>query len=352
MKSIIKPGLYITVLALLFAACKKDLPVVTLDTSNATEPKLTATETKIELLEARQNNTAVVFNWTKPAYNINGAFTHTLQLAKAGTNFASPQNEAIGSELKKEYTEKAFNSLVLAAGVKAGNEEAVEVRIKSVINDSVAPLYSNSYTILVTPYSLEQFLYVPGNYQGWDPASAQIIRSAKKDKIYETYINFTDPPAFKFTDEPNWNNGIFGDANGSGMSGNIASPGNDFKMASAGFYRITADFKNSPNTWKNLKTDWGIVGSARTGDGTGWDADDNMTYDAASKTLKITRNLFVGEIKFRANDGWDVNFGDTGADGSLEYGGDNIAISSAGNYTITLDLKGGEGKYTYIVKKN
>ena len=68
--------------------------------------------------------------------------------------------------------------------------------------------------------------------------------------------------------------------------------------------------------------------------------------------MTITLNLTAGEMKFRANDAWDINFGDDGANGSLEYGGANIAIASAGNYTITLDLKGGGGKYTYTVKKN
>jgi hypothetical protein len=34
----------------------------------------------------------------------------------------------------------------------------------------------------------------------------------------------------------------------------------------------------------------------------------------------------------------DLNFGDTGANGSLEFNGENIKVPSAGNYTITLEL--------------
>ena len=350
MKSIIKPSLYITVLALLFAACKKDLPIVTLDTDNPTESKLTATEQSLVLLEARQNNTAVIFKWTKPAYNINGAFVHTLQFAKAGTNFAGAVNEPIGSALEKSYSEKAFNALMLSLGLKAGQQGNVEVRVRSLLNDSIAPLYSNAYSISVTPYSLEQFLYVPGDYQGWSPASAEIIRSADKNNKYEGFINFAGGTReFKFTDAPDWNNGIFGD-NGSGNSGVIATPGNNFKVADVGYWRINADLVNK--TWSSTKTSWGLIGSARTGDNAGWNADDDLTYDAASKTLTITKNLFAGEVKFRANDDWAINFGDDGGNGSLEYGGANITIGSAGNYTITLDLKGGAGKYTYTVKKN
>jgi hypothetical protein len=35
---------------------------------------------------------------------------------------------------------------------------------------------------------------------------------------------------------------------------------------------------------------------------------------------------------------WDLNFGDTGANGSLEFNGDNIKVPSAGNYNY-LRLK-------------
>lgn len=348
MKSIIKPVLYITALAWLFAACKKDLPVITLDTSNATEPALTATESNLVLLEARQNNTAVIFNWTKPEFNFPASFVHTLQFAKAGTNFASPVNESIGTELKKIYTEKAFNALMLSVGLKAGQAGDIQVRVRSVMNDSVAPLYSNTHAMNVTPYSLEQFLYVPGDHQGWSPSTASIIRSPEKNNKYEGYVYFgSGSLQFKFTDAPDWANGIFGDANASGTSGNIVSPGENFKVASTGYWKINADFV--AKIWTSAKTDWGLIGSA-TPDG--WNSDQDMTWDATNNVMTITLNLTAGEIKFRANDAWDINFGDDGANGSLEYGEDNIAIASAGNYTITLDLKGGGGKYTYTVKKN
>jgi starch-binding outer membrane protein SusE/F len=356
MRPIIKPVLYITALAWLFAACKKDLPVITLDTSNAKEPALSATESSLVLLEARQNNTAVIFNWTKPEFNFPASFVHTLQFAKAGTNFASPVNESIGTELKKTYTEKAFNTLMLSLGLKAGQEGDIQVRVRSVMNDSVAPLYSNSHAMSVTPYSLEQFLYVPGDHQGWSPSTATIIRSPDKNNKYEGYVYIgSGNRKFKFTDAPDWSNGIFGDANASGTSGNIVSPGNDFLVASFGYWKVNADFVGK--TWTSAKTDWAITGSATPG---GWPdpnnvagtMDQDMTWDATNNVMTITLNLTAGEMKFRANDAWDINFGDDGANGSLEYGGANIAIASAGNYTITLDLKGGGGKYTYNVKKN
>jgi uncharacterized protein involved in high-affinity Fe2+ transport len=56
-------------------------------------------------------------------------------------------------------------------------------------------------------------------------------------------------------------------------------------------------------------------------------------------------------MKFRANNAWDYNLGDTGANGTMEYGGDNIKVPSAGNYTITLDLSSPRN-YKYSLTKN
>jgi hypothetical protein len=75
-----------------------------------------------------------------------------------------------------------------------------------------------------------------------------------------------------------------------------------------------------------------------------------MTFDAASKTWTVTAPLSVGGLKFRANNAWDINYGDTGADGILDLNGDNISITQAGNYLITLDLSSA-GNYTYSLKK-
>jgi len=44
------------------------------------------------------------------------------------------------------------------------------------------------------------------------------------------------------------------------------------------------------------------------------------------------------EFKFTDGPTWDVNYGDTGADGVLDAGGDNIKAATAGFYYITVDL--------------
>ncbi|MBE0424751.1 MAG: SusF/SusE family outer membrane protein, partial [Lutibacter sp.] len=79
---------------------------------------------------------------------------------------------------------------------------------------------------------------------------------------------------------------------------------------------------------------WGLVGDATTN---GWDGPDMpMAYDSFSDTWKAIVTLKTGEMKFRFNNDWGLNYGDTGADGTLENGGANIAVT-AGNYLVVLD---------------
>jgi hypothetical protein len=110
-------------------------------------------------------------------------------------------------------------------------------------------------------------------------------------------------------------------------------------------HRLNVDLNSL--TYTVASTNWGLIGSA-TPDG--WNSDQNMTYDDVNNKLTITLDLVAGDIKFRANDDWGVNLGDDGANKAMEYGGANIAIAEAGNYTIDLLLD--RAIYSYKIKKN
>jgi hypothetical protein len=122
-------------------------------------------------------------------------------------------------------------------------------------------------------------------------------------------------------------------------NGKIKAGGDNIPVTTAGTYTVMLDL-SSPLNYKYSLTQWGIIGDATNG---GWDTDTNMT-PGANNTWTITTHLNAGEIKFRANDGWDINYG--GSDGKIVAGGDNIKITAAGTYTITLDLENG----TYSVQ--
>jgi len=186
-------------------------------------------------------------------------------------------------------------------------------------------------------------LYVPGSYQGWDPSkTTTVIASVKGDGKYEGYLYFADAGTqFKFTDGPSWDVN-YGD---DGANGTLDRNGANIVAATAGYYKINVDLPALTYTY--TKTEWGVIGSA-TADG--WNSDQNMTFDPATGLWTAVLDLKAGEIKFRANDGWDINMGDNGADGSLEQDGANIPIPENGSYTVTLKL--GTPDYTYTIVRS
>ncbi|MDX2286495.1 MAG: SusE domain-containing protein [Bacteroidia bacterium] len=348
MKTWFRSFAYLSLL-LAFTACEKDEVRVVVKPGAA--PALSASVTSVVLDSASAALDAVKFTWTEPDYGYDAGITYTLMVDKKGNNFVSAISLVQGISKEKTFKEGELNDLALLLGLAPGAPGQLEIQVKSDISPSIDALTSGVFTLTVTPYLVVinyPSLFVPGNYQGWAPDQARKIVSVRGDQKYEGFVNLADPsPEFKFTDAPNWNNKIYGDV-GDGTTGNIdpAGNGNNMKVSGPGYYRLKADI--TAFTWEAVKTSWGLIGSATPN---GWDADQDMTYDVGTDSWTITLNLVAGEIKFRANDGWDINFGDDGANGLLEYGGANIAVGEAGNYTVTLNLGVG-GNYNYVVKKN
>ncbi|MEZ4828520.1 MAG: RagB/SusD family nutrient uptake outer membrane protein [Bacteroidia bacterium] len=182
-------------------------------------------------------------------------------------------------------------------------------------------------------------IYVPGGYQGWDPATAATLTSPNSDDTYEGYIWLDANTEFKFTPNPDWS-ADFGD---NGADGTLDAGGANITVANAGYYKINVDLVS--NTYTIASTSWGLIGSSTPN---GWDSDQDMTYDATEGAMVITIDLIGGEVKFRANDDWGLNYGDNGPDGILEKDGGNIAIPNSGTYTIKLYLD--KPDYTYSVE--
>ncbi len=185
-------------------------------------------------------------------------------------------------------------------------------------------------------------VFVPGSYQGWHPDdSTTVLASVNDDGKYEGYLWFPDDNTeFKFCYTPDWSVN-YGD---DGADGTLDRNGANIVAPAAGYYKINLD--TTAHTYALLKTEWGVIGSA-TADG--WNSDQNMTYDPATGLWTIVLELQAGEIKFRANDDWALNYGDNGADGILEEGGANISIPEPGKYKISLKL--GIPDYTYTIEK-
>ena len=195
------------------------------------------------------------------------------------------------------------------------------------------------YTYKVTVLgNVSPFLYVPGNHQGWAPATAPFVHSTD----FMNYSGFVSLDGeFKFTSEKSWDGVNYGTGAKDGALSTDGGAGN--LKAEKGFYLLKANI--SSLTWSAvLIQTFGLIGSATDG---GWDTSTPMTFDAAKSEYSITAALKDGELKFRANDVWDVNLG--GDPEHLTFGGANIAVK-AGTYKITLSLSDAQ-KYTCTIAK-
>ena len=131
----------------------------------------------------------------------------------------------------------------------------------------------------------------------------------------------------KFRANHDWGYNYGSDA----ADGKLSAGGANIPIAVAADYAVTLDL-STPNAYTYSVNRWGLIGDATPGS---WSTDQNMTWDATNKVFRVTVDLVVGAIKFRANDAWDLNYG--GDINALTPGGANISIATAGNYTITFD---------------
>jgi len=168
---------------------------------------------------------------------------------------------------------------------------------------------------------------VGSGYNNWGAYEDQTFYSTSDANIFVSYATLIDGE-IKFRENDDWASD-FGDT---GADGTLDAGGDNIAVT-AGTYKITMNLND--NTYTIEPFSWGVVGSGYNDWGASPDA--KFYYDYTTDTFKVGVRLIDGEIKFRQNNAWDINIGDTGADGTLDDGGDNLAVT-AGHYTITLDF--------------
>lgn len=197
-------------------------------------------------------------------------------------------------------------------------------------------------TISITQLAFNEYIYIPGNHQGWDPATAPTLHSPNSDGYYTGYCYLNTE--FKFTQGPNWDSGEYNYSAFINYSANFSDEGSgNIKNGTPGYYYLIADVANQSLTATAVQ--WGLIGDATE---YGWDASTPMTLNADNGTWSVTTTLKDGTFKFRANDGWDLNMG--GSTDALKQDGDNINVS-AGTYKITLNLNDASHYYCTLEKQ-
>ena len=189
--------------------------------------------------------------------------------------------------------------------------------------------------------SAVDYLYTPGQANGWSQTASQLLYTDN----YADYYGYAylDAGGFKFTNAPDWThiNYGMGDADGTmstdGGANNICPPSTGLYWCSVNTASLTYSLYEVSSI--------GVIGDATPG---GWDVSSPLTATDAKKLVwEGDVTLKTGNMKFRANDAWDANLG--GSFNDLRQNGSDISVKE-GTYHVVLDLSSLPYKATLTAK--
>lgn len=308
----------------------------------------------IVLNDATPDNTALTLTWEAVDYGTPTVITYTVQFAASNTEFAAPVDISSVKTTHAIVTVAELNTKALDFGLLPNVDGTIDVRIKATVGSTGSePKFSTPITIIVKPFegvfpSKDLYLVGPGTSAGWDinKVSMPIFRDPK-DPAKQYYTGKFNADGFKLVEQIGFWAPSYG-TNGAKVAYRATEAVADtgvFPTTATGYYSFTIDLKALTYTitpYTGTKTDYAaisITGSVITGDDNNWTVDVPMvqsTFD--SHIWKVTQNLVQGKMKFKANNSWDVSWGDSA--------GDNIWVETTGKYDIWFnDL---DGRYMII----
>ena len=331
MKKIIYKLTYLTALFAFIYSCDD---VERVYYNDAAETVLSLSDNNLVLNEENAANEVLTLTWTEPDFGFSAAALYSVQIDVQGGDFSNPQIISVGGAFDKTFTVEELNAKLLSLSMLPNEEGVASFRIKATLSE-YQEIYSNTVNITVTPYSslldLSTSLGVVGSATpgGWGNENILDLPfyTTATTNVYVAYVTLRNGE-IKFRNNNDWSEN-WGD---DGADGTLDSYGANIAV-SAGTYKIEVNFSSMTYTMEEYS--WGIVGSATTN---GWGGPDMMFhYNSFQDDWRAVVTLGDGEVKFRFNNDWGVNFGDDGADGTIEANGANIAVS-AGHYLVTMNL--------------
>ena len=268
MKHLFKYAFFAAVITIVFSSCKKEENQVFYD--GGTAPVLSTIATAAlspQLNQLNANSTALTFNWTNPNYKFTTGVSsqdviYTLQIDLKGLNFSSAKiaEKQISKEYTTSLTVRELNTLIAGLGLTDSVVRNFEIRLRSTLANTSAPLYSNIYNISIgtyfdVVYPVPLNLYITGeatplNWQcgcGADgPGTTQKFTKITSSK-FELTVALNGGKSFLFLPVyGSWNAkyGFTGAGNQNNVNGDDFKPdGSDMKAPNSGTYKITVDFK-------------------------------------------------------------------------------------------------------------
>ena len=338
MKKQIYKLLVLCAVALLGASCEDSAELTTLKNVSFPAP-VEASSSTIIISDDNASDPVVTFSWPAVVYPIAAPVTYALQFdipanTSGETAWSKSVRVAVGEDvLSKSLLGTELNKIALQLGLPIDVAGKIAVRVESYMDHTA---YSEPIVITVTPYEKEVVtgeIIMPGSYQGWDVGTAASF-AAINTGIFQGYVTIPASAGLglKLNQERNW--AQFYGAGASNFDLKNMSD-TDFQMPGAGSYQMTINLKTLK--WSSIPYSWGVVGDATPGS---WNTSTPMSYDHINKTWKVTIDLVPGNVKFRLNDSWTINYGAKNNDEGIMYLDNQGAhyVGEAGTYLITFTI--------------
>ncbi|WP_276165449.1 SusE domain-containing protein [Zobellia alginiliquefaciens] len=319
----------IVALAVLVTGCSDDDENIRVSETSSTQLTLSSTDA-LELTRDMTGETVISLNWTAPDFGFSGAVpTYNVVVGVDAATEATPIRVNVGNVLSKDFLAEELNEAVVEAGALAGLENEVQVWVEAMLGKDVVAS-STAQTLTITGYATSFDLSSPWGLvgsaapNGWDGPDVPVYSTAIANE-FVAYATLVDGE-LKIRENNDWT------VNYGGADGTLVLDGDNIQVT-AGTYKIM--FSLNDFSYGIEPFTWGLVGDATPN---GWDGPDTpLTYDSSTDQWRTVVTLTDGEMKFRQNNDWTVNYGDTGLDGTLEENGDNIVVE-AGNYLVSVDF--------------
>ncbi|MDO6595437.1 SusE domain-containing protein [Oceanihabitans sp. 2_MG-2023] len=341
MKNIIYKSILSLFITTLFVSCD-DNELTELNSNGI--PEISLSDNTVILTEANADQDALTITWTEPDYGFDAApEAYKILIDTVDGDFTSPQSATASMSLKT-FTAQQLNTLLTDLELPPNEESQVQIKVEVVLS-SINSIFSEAVNLTVTPYPALSDISSPWGIVGsatpnsWDGPDVPFYKT-ENDNVFAAYVYLLDGE-IKFRENNDWAVN-YGDT---GVDGTLEGGGDNIAVT-AGTYYITMNLNTLTYTMTDASSEdiWGLVGSSTPN---GWDGTDWPLYPAGNDIYITYVTLLDGELKFRLNNDWGVNYGDTGVDGTLDSGGDNIVVT-AGSYKITMDLF----NQTYTIELN
>ena len=286
-----------------------------------------------------QANSAEAFpkiSWEKANYGKGAVVEYTVTI----TNNENKKSVVAGvtEDTKLTFTNDGMNSLLAKVGAYPGHTYDFTVSLKSSAFKTMTNDAQNTVNFKATPYDPNtvninwKYAYVAVGYPEWDYSKAYLLGDPDGDGTYQGWVQFDEECTFAVVD-------------GKDITKVLAK---DQKVDAKhkGFVEITLTPEG--NVTIGQPCEWGMIGEATSG---GWTKDTKMEYDKDTRMWTAITPLTDKEFKFRANEGWDINYGSDPTNPEvLSKGGNNLKVAKTHAYIVKLNLTTA-GKYTYTMEE-